>query len=140
MSPLSLILEKLKKNFTEWSAFKLGLINEKGDIVRDIGKDEQGKDIFLLPSEEQKQRDALSDENKILIKMKKYLGETNLEKLDLYIQILEEKEAKTIRSKELLSEKVNQKKLLEEVDFEIEVILSRHGISREDYYNYILKR
>ena len=84
------LLSMLNKEFTEFEAYKLGIINEKGDKVKE-------------PVTEQEQL-AYSPETKTILKVKKYLGP----KLDLInqTQILENINA-------LNYNKENHKKLLQ---------------------------
>jgi hypothetical protein len=129
---LEILLIKLLENFTEWEAYKLGLIDKTGKIVE---KDNEK----LLPSEQALHESALSDNNKVMIKLKKYLGENNLSKLELYIQTLKEQEKRTIRDADVLLERVSKKQKIKDVAFNVEKLLTKEGISREEYLNYLLE-
>jgi len=62
------LTQQLNKNFTDFEAYKLGIINEKGDKIKE-------------PITEQ-EKAAYSSETKTILKVKKYLGS----KLDLINQ------------------------------------------------------
>jgi hypothetical protein len=63
------LLHELNKDFTEFEAYKLGLINEKGEKIKDP--------VTIT------EKAALSVETKTILKIKKYLGS----KLELINQV-----------------------------------------------------
>jgi hypothetical protein len=135
---LETLLIKLFEDFPEWDAHKLGLINDDGKVIKEPCEVNEGE--MLLPSEKLAQEIALSDTVKLMIKVKKYIGEANLAKLELYIQTLKEKENNRIRKQDVLVEKVNKKHKIKEVAFNVERLLTKEGISREEYLNYLLEK
>jgi flagellar biosynthesis/type III secretory pathway chaperone len=84
------LLKNLKKEFKDFQAYKIGIINEKGDKIKE-------------PVTEQ-EKAAYSPETKTILKIKKYLGA----KLDLieHTRLLE-------NTSKLHYDKENHKKLLQ---------------------------
>lgn len=131
---LEALIVQLSEDFTEWDAYKLGLIDENGKILREACDTEEK----LLPSEKLAEEIALSDTVKLMIKIKKYIGEGNLNKLDLYIHTLKEKEEQHIREHNVIVEKVNKKHKMKDIAFDVEKLLMKEGVSRQEYLAYLL--
>jgi hypothetical protein len=126
------LLVKLLESFTDWDAYKLGLIDESGKIIE---KNTEG----MLPSEKALNENALSDSVKVMIKLKKYIGENNINKLELYLQTLKEQENRRIREADVLQEKVNKRHKIKDVAYDVEKLLTKEGITRDEYLNYLLE-
>jgi hypothetical protein len=130
---IGMMLSLLEKCFTDWDAYKLGLIDQEGRLLESKRKRED-----MLPSEILAEEEALSDTAKMLIKIKKFLGEGKIEKLKIYAEILKEQEENTIREKSLIMERVAYKHKLKDIDYEIERVLTKNGITRDEYYKYLM--
>ena len=119
------IANRLLKPFNKWDAYKMGIIDEKGNKVRD--------------PENSKEKDAWSLLNRFIAKIKKALSSKILAGLAIYYTLIKEERANTLSKEEIL-EGIQYRKRFSQIDEKVRDVLLVNGVTEEEYHHYLVDR
>jgi predicted ABC-class ATPase len=120
-----IIASRLLKSLKKWDAYKFGIIDDKGNKIRD-------------PKTSQ-ERDSYSFLNRLLIKIKQLLTTKGIITLTVYYTLIkEESENKKLDMEELIESK-KRKLFIKEAHEEIIDQLVSKGISLNEYYDWMIQ-
>jgi len=123
---LLVLATRLLKSFKKWDAYQLGIIDEKGNKLRE--------------PENGKEKDAWSLLNRFIAKLKRSLSNKIIAGLAIYYTLIKEERKRDIPSVQELQEDIRDRKKLDRINEKIDDLLLKEGITRDVYWSYIIDK
>ena len=121
---LLVLAARLFKPFTKWPAYTMGIIDKKGNKLRD--------------PETSKEKDAWSILNRLLAKIKKMFTKHKLiGSLLTYFVLLKENVVTTDDSKELMLENYQRENKVKDLELRIRNEILKEGLTEDEYYTLL---
>ena len=122
-SMVFVILKRMLKPVKKWPAFSLGLIDEKGKVIK--------------KPETSKEKDALTLLDRFILKLKGMLTLKNVALFSSFL-ILKEDNSESLEI-DVITERVNKRRLAKDVYDRFEVDIKENFEDEDDFWNTILE-
>jgi hypothetical protein len=136
---------RLLKPFKKWDAYKLGLIDEKGEVIRKPGEDKEGNKLEvpmeITKFQLAKEKDAWSLLNRFLAKIKKALTKHKLlAGIAIYYTFIKENKMSKSTDKEVILENIERKQRMEKVYEKYQELLVKEDVSEQQFIDYMAEK